>query len=433
MNLKWRNEAIHAVWLKRYLTKGTERPIWAKVADAIFAHLEKRPRDEVRNYFHFARTGKETGPNKLPTELKQLLTIARRYKLSLDGISHSPEAAGALPIWKHPRATDTHHMNMRSKCLRRRHRMETVTDAITIADKRRHPNHRRRQQCSCEECEHARSILGCKSPFHCYDEADKLARTIPGKWNPRNLNFPCDFPDSQNGREDIKQFTYGLNEGSTTTSLFRLFTSITLPVNPFDPEIDLQDTSPTITAATDGSCINNGSDEAQAGAGIYVDEGSELNAAIRLPPRLQQTNQTGEIVAILELIHRAPRNFPLHIQSDSKTTIDSLTTNRERLEAQGFVGTKNRQLLAATIAKLRRRMSLTTFEWVKGHAGHTRNEGADAQAGIGAAKMRVNRIHDKIPDYLKLSGIQIEAITQKLAYKAIKEFQMSREDYSEKV
>lgn len=433
MNLAWRNEAISIMWLKRYMTSGKERPLWAKIADAIFAHLEKRPPDETRNYFHFPRSGNESGPDKLPTELRKILAVAKKFNLALDGLSYSPEAVGSLPIWKHPKATETHHRNKKSRCLRRNHQMRTVTDAIAIADKRRHPDHRRLRLCGCNECQQAREELKCQSPFLCYDEADKLARTVPGKWNPRNLNYPCEFPDLPENQDNMTQFSYGLNEGTTESSVFRLFTTSPLPINPYNPELEFGDDTSTVTAATDGSCIHNGTDEAQAGAGIYVDDTSHLNSALRLPKRLQQTNQTGEITAILELIHRVPRNSPLHIQSDSKTTIETLTTNRRMTEEKGFVGVKNKQLLQATIAKLRRRMSPTTFEWIKGHAGHQRNEGADRQANIGAAKTRADKIHDKIPPYLKLSGICITAITQKLAYRAIKEHQMETEKYSEKI
>jgi hypothetical protein len=42
--------------------------------------------------------------------------------------------------------------------------------------------------------------------------------------------------------------------------------------------------------ATDGSCFNNGQDDAAAGAGVFYEQGDDRNEAIRLPEVLEQSN-----------------------------------------------------------------------------------------------------------------------------------------------
>jgi hypothetical protein len=85
--------------------------------------------------------------------------------------------------------------------------------------------------------------------------------------------------------------------------------------------------SEPIDTTTDGSCIDNGEDNAKAGAEIFYDEGNPNNMAIRVPNNIQQSNQTGEVVAIAhwQRAHhleetfewRATQNLPLTQQPSS--------------------------------------------------------------------------------------------------------------------
>jgi hypothetical protein len=64
------------------------------------------------------------------------------------------------------------------------------------------------------------------------------------------------------------------------------------------------------------------------------------------------------------------------------------------------------------------------MKWVKGHNGHARNEGADIQADIGAKKAVHDEVPLDVPPALKITGAKLSALTQSLAYKAIREQKM---------
>ncbi|KAI0772296.1 hypothetical protein BD413DRAFT_434860, partial [Trametes elegans] len=106
-------------------------------------------------------------------------------------------------------------------------------------------------------------------------------------------------------------------------------------------------------------------------------------------------------------------------ETDSRTVMDMLTKYRHKLENEGFLATKNGQVMAATIAALRQRKAHTAFRWVKGHSGHPRNEGADQLAGLGVAKPLPDELPIDIPPAFRVSGASLMSMSQKLAYHAV--------------
>ncbi|KAH9907668.1 RNase H-domain-containing protein [Fomitopsis serialis] len=176
--------------------------------------------------------------------------------------------------------------------------------------------------------------------------------------------------------------------------------------------------------ATDGSCYDNGSANARAGAGGYAGEENEDNFSLRLPPEIPQSNQTGELVAVSEACRRIDAKHPLKIISDSKYTIAEATNLRQLHEDRGYIGVANATVIRAMIGNLRSRREGTRFKWVKGHKGHALNEGADKLAGIGAQKHDPDVISTSVEAELRVSGAKLTLITQKLAYRGIREIKM---------
>ncbi|GBE83695.1 hypothetical protein SCP_0507510 [Sparassis crispa] len=78
------------------------------------------------------------------------------------------------------------------------------------------------------------------------------------------------------------------------------------------------------TVYTDSSCINNRDQNTQAGAGIWFTHNDPRNTSLRLPSP-HNTNQAGEVAAILQASQIVPPFTPLHILSNSKYTINGLT------------------------------------------------------------------------------------------------------------
>jgi ribonuclease HI len=176
-----------------------------------------------------------------------------------------------------------------------------------------------------------------------------------------------------------------------------------------------------ITVYTDGSCFNNGDYNARAGSGIHFPHGETQDVMLRLPKTVSQTNQSGELVAIIEAIRHVEENTPLCIKTDSKTTIDILTKDLEKNENSGWTGRANANLFKVATAELRARQAYTAFEWIKGHAGEAGNERADKLAEIGANQARENWLNLVEKVGLNPRGVKLQALTRSLAYEAIRE------------
>ncbi|KAH8071051.1 hypothetical protein BXZ70DRAFT_1003067 [Cristinia sonorae] len=99
------------------------------------------------------------------------------------------------------------------------------------------------------------------------------------------------------------------------------------------------------------------------------------------------------------------QNRELLIETDSKYAMNEAIKNLEKHEDQ--------EIIKKTISG--------THKMGKGHQGHERNEGADELAAVGAAKDRDDEVDIEVPDKLKITGAKLSAMTQKLAYRAIRE------------
>lgn len=139
-------------------------------------------------------------------------------------------------------------------------------------------------------------------------------------------------------------------------------------------------------AYTDGACIKNPGGPAGWSTilvpvdavvnGEIVAGAERIEAFGHIPRSPETTNNRAEISAILATLSIAPRDFPLTIYSDSEYTIKT---------AQGlYKGKANPDLWELYKILLKKRSASISFEWVRGHAGHTQNERADELAGLGA-------------------------------------------------
>ena len=87
---------------------------------------------------------------------------------------------------------------------------------------------------------------------------------------------------------------------------------------------------------TDGSCAGNGTAEARAGCGVWYGTDDPRNMAIRVPGK-KQSNQVGELLAILYAIKSTLGARPLRICSDSRFAINGLTKHALGWEAKGWM------------------------------------------------------------------------------------------------
>ena len=169
---------------------------------------------------------------------------------------------------------------------------------------------------------------------------------------------------------------------------------------------------------TDGACINNGDKNTAAGLGIWYGENDPRNVSMRVPHKTQ-SNQTGELLAILIAIRNHPPQEDVLIVSDSRYVIDGLTKNARRWEERNWIDTQHGPVFKCITAWMRWREGKTSLKWVKGHSGVTGNEGADKLAGEGALKPDTDTYLTLDPPDTVPTGAAIQKLEQRDFYDII--------------
>ncbi|KAH8071050.1 hypothetical protein BXZ70DRAFT_862950, partial [Cristinia sonorae] len=213
------------------------------------------------------------------------------------------EVLRAWPIWYHKQAKPqiramNHYAD--SKCLREKHKMRTAGEAENLARGLTGRDHRNSDECECEICMEMEAKYHCERPHSCMTRAKKLLDTLPGKWDPRlAVSNPDEGnEDEQEDERQIPQFKPNIITATQLTDVFRIFTQGRVFNSLGEIPKQRQNEAGRITIATDGSCADNGDDDARAGAGGYISVNDPRNFAIKIPDSLEQSNQTGELIAI---------------------------------------------------------------------------------------------------------------------------------------
>ncbi|OSD03192.1 hypothetical protein PYCCODRAFT_1444583 [Trametes coccinea BRFM310] len=101
--------------------------------------------------------------------------------------------------------------------------------------------------------------------------------------------------------------------------------------------------------------------------------------------------------------------------------MDAVTKRKQKYEDEGFIHQKNGELTRAIIGATLARPTHSAFRWVKGHNGDPANEAADSLAGIGAEKATADDVNLEIKPELVLTGVKLSKMSQRLAYRAIRQ------------
>lgn len=436
IDLNARNEAIELRRLQRYFDI-SNRPKWAFVADEIFIpniikynkiideDIITHPALQHFKICTYSRTA------MVPYQLKRMWLVKDKYNVKFDPPSLPENLKLDLPLWHHignscesntekNRKHINHHNKREYKCLRTKHKIQTVRDAINLIQRKEQPTHSARRNCKCPQCRLDIS-KGCINPEKCIRKCILLINNLPPKYRPLDQVYEPNIADTEppvGGTPFSKKPTImALEEG------FRAMGNNNRPSpNPLASNKRTNNENITKTIVyTDGSCQNNGSLNAKAGAGVWFSNENPKNAAIKLPEHMDQSNNSAELTAILAAALSIPDSEDIHIYTDSKYAIDNLTTMLRKRENEGWINSANKELLKKTIATLRARKGDTYFFKVKGHSQNEGNDGADALALQGSTKTNPDEIDLNIPADLTISGMQLQGASQALFYRGIRE------------
>ena len=437
LDLETRNEAIDIMWLREYLRLDNIRAPWTAFADVLIARALTAAsgtvdREAQVNVFLQTWTINAQSQTKLPTDIRRMIRTAHKYGLRLDVLNPAEELKEIMPIWYHVgngegRSTAN---SPASKCLRERHNVRSVVDALQIAstNRSRDPNHKARATCTCTACSTDRQRLSCENPHRCAEAAAKLIQKLKPLWKPESNRLPDGLTltrrrkDRNEAARNVGErvtFNPSLTERAPLTEGFRIFTEQSEdragPTRRGPRRYGLIGTD--VEVHTDGSCDGNGRPSAKAGSGVWFGHSDPRNIAERVPGE-SQSNQAAEVYAVI-LAAKAVEPFtPLHIVTDSKYAMDGLTVNLQTWEDSGWLNVTHSELFQEAAARLRARTAITTFRWVKGHSGNAGNEGADMLAKLGAAKQPGPLSVAQRAEFRKYlpSGAKLSSLTQRQAY-----------------
>ncbi|KAI0338440.1 hypothetical protein BDW22DRAFT_1337903, partial [Trametopsis cervina] len=170
--------------------------MWASVADVLLAlnatitgpHFDQRLRLQF-----FLQNWKinASSSSQLPSQLRNLIVLARKYRANFGAIHLSPNLRAQMPIWLHIGiAINLKHLNARKEalCLRTTHHITTVDQLDTFVEygnMQMDPTtkHFPKRFC-CNGCATIREIHACPHPYKCYQLATSLRTNLGNKWDP---------------------------------------------------------------------------------------------------------------------------------------------------------------------------------------------------------------------------------------------------------
>jgi len=421
-DLKARLDAIQIIWLKRWLSAGAERPIWAYITDSIIAdNVGKEPMVDDESRIHWIlQTWHESmsDRSRISPTIRKMLKIARKYNAGFEATKLDVDVKEELPVWFHLATTKNYIWNKKgAKCLRHNHRIRNVGQLV----------HFIRSDNEVPECD---SNPACKAV------ARKIVDLLPEKFNPnkstpvhdnldhtprrlnqyKNLNeltqeiqFNPDVTERENAMAAIRIFrtgnTYKKRKNKDTRHLPPSYRGEGL------------NNHERIILYTDGSASKNGSCNGLGGIGVYHEENSPYNRSLQVTPGIQ-TNQRAELMAVIAAV-QSEKHKRLLVKSDSESTLKGITQRLRHWEDIDWIDVKYKKEWQYLVYLLRTRTAETTFQWVKSHSGIQGNEMADKLANEGRLSASYFEPPLVVEERFRVNGARLQSLTQKRAYKLI--------------
>jgi hypothetical protein len=132
-DLRSRIQAIQIMWIKKWLSPPSIKPVWAFFLDAIISqNIPKSPIIEQKARINWALQSwheSEAKDAKISTGIRQMLKVARHFNLELSAPRISNETKAKLPLWHNIGANNNYIWNKKaSKCLRNNSNIITIGD-----------------------------------------------------------------------------------------------------------------------------------------------------------------------------------------------------------------------------------------------------------------------------------------------------------------
>ncbi|KAJ7149859.1 hypothetical protein C8R43DRAFT_887664 [Mycena crocata] len=257
-----------------------------------------------------------------------MVNAARKYGVEFNTDNPSRELRGLLPLWHHfGEDTSKRQLNNKpqSKCLRENHKVETISEGLTVMDRLTDPDHHENKSCSCEACCDDRRERGCKNPHGCAVAVRTRLDELLPKWDPRTVEQVQLQPENEDTEESI---TFAPPESiRTLTDGFRVFTKTKahLEVEAAAPAPILNPSDEdTVVVSTGGNTLKAGSAEAQAGIAVWYGQDDPRNREGKLPTNLEQSTKSAEITAALLAAQTNTADTPLHLESSRDVVLKAL-------------------------------------------------------------------------------------------------------------
>ncbi|KZT22152.1 hypothetical protein NEOLEDRAFT_1218614, partial [Neolentinus lepideus HHB14362 ss-1] len=337
VNIPRRNRATNAKKVALLLDL-QNRPIWAHFANPLMGHHITAESGKIQdwariNVFLQQWNVATHSRTSMPNSILGMLRFAKEAHLSFTALNPSRKLVKSLPAWYHFGAKRFLKAAPNSKaalCLYKTHKVTSVGRLYKVIDRETTKpgirKHNTRYDCACPACARDRS-KGCTHPKECLKTAKIIKAEIENsKWDPWSIPEENDGLSLTRHRrrankvalqnDDTLTFDPSVSLRGGITQGFRLFTDPKASCrDPARRKIGLVLPNEAVTAYTDGACIDNGDINARAGSGVFYGTGDTRNLSLRLPDELN-SNNAGEIVAVLTLVKATPTFAPLHFETD---------------------------------------------------------------------------------------------------------------------
>lgn len=403
-DIEARIEAIHIAWLQKFLKDPEERPDWAYVADQLLnLNTTKEPQVDEKAKLNWAlQTWQEKKiKTNLPQQLKDMIKVARKYKIGLDARRLSLETKRNLPIWHHLAVNSNYLWNKKqAKCLREKHNIRTVEDLEKLVNRRT-------------------VTRRCPNPKNCKNFGRILINLLSPKYDPREQSPQPEDPN-ENRRDEGNQaerirIQNDIAERQHPNRAIRIFREGRSYKEATNKHIDNnQPAYPTVLTRPGLANIEiiEKSKKEEWIAALYSRNPRIPSKIIRLDKR-QYNRQRFEI----KIMEEALRNESREVTIDTSFSCAKLLNkHQEEWEDENYIDIQEKESWKALIYTIQKREAPTYVrikkkkdlsdegkEWLKRHKREARAPEEEQQ----------------IPNNFKLNGTRLRILNQKKAYEQI--------------